>query len=579
MKRGTTEIKGSIAIDWDVPVTMRDGHVLRADVFRPVEPGNYPVILTHGPYGKWLSFQQGFGWMWDVMLEEYPEIVASSSNDLLVWETPDPEQWVPHGYVCVRVDSRGAGRSEGYIDVFSEREATDYYDCVEWAGVQDWSNGKVGLLGISYYATNQWHVAALRPPHLAAICPWEGSADYYREFLRHGGILHSFFLSWYPSTVDRIQHGLGERSDRSTITGEWVAGPETLSDEELAANRPDYFRDLREHKLLDTYHRERTADLSKIEVPLLSAGNWAHHIHTRGNIQAYQDVSSRQKWLQLHGLEHWVLFYAEEGLKLQRQFFDHFLKGEDNGWEDTPPVILNLREVDGTFSPATAEAWPLPSTRWTTMQLDADALSLAPGENDADAEIVVPPNESGVTFFAEPVPEKTAITGPLAATLYVSTEQPDVDVFLTLRVQDPDGNDVRLRSAVDPRGVVTLGWLRASQRTLDAKASTPHVPVHPHDRVEPVVPGEVMRLDIEIWPTSIVLPAGYRIGLTVTGQDFQFDVDGTEPVMWGITMRGQGCFLHNDPEDRPKDVFEQPFTVHTGPSYPSSLIVPVVPLG
>lgn len=576
MKRGTTETRGSIVVEWDVPVTLRDGHVLRADVFRPAAPGNYPVIMTHGPYGKWLPFKEGFPWMWDILEKDYPEILASSSNELLVWETPDPERWVPDGYVCVRVDSRGAGRSEGFIDVFSEQEALDYYDCIEWAGEAPWSNGKVGLLGISYYATNQWHVAALKPPHLAAICPWEGSADYYREFLRHGGILHSFFMSWYPSTIDRIQHGLGERGAKSDMTGEWVAGPETLSPEELAANRPDYVANLTEHMLLDEYHAAHTPDLSQIEVPLLSAGNWAHHIHSRGNIEAFLEVSSEQKWLQLHGLEHWVLFYADEGLELQRRFFDHFLKGEDNGWDATPPVILNLREVDDTFTAATADEWPLPGTQWTTMHMDAAELALGASAPTSTAEVTVPATESGVSFFAPPVTATTEITGPLAATVYVSTEQADADVFLTLRVQDPEGRDVRLRSAVDPRGVVTLGWLRASQRTLDAEGSLPYRPLHPHDRVEPVVAGDVMRLDIEIWPTSIVLPAGYRIGLTVTGQDFLFDVDGAEPDMWGIKMRGQGLFLHQEEEDRPKEVFEQPFKVHTGPEYPSSVLLPVI---
>jgi putative CocE/NonD family hydrolase len=123
-------------------------------------------------------------------------IAAGSSNRYQNWETADPEKWVPDGYVCVRVDSRGAGRSPGYLDIFSAQETRDYYECIEWAGTQPWSNGKVGLLGISYYAISQWLVAALQPPHLAAICPWEGASDYYREFTHHGGILDTFVSVW-----------------------------------------------------------------------------------------------------------------------------------------------------------------------------------------------------------------------------------------------------------------------------------------------------------------------------------------------------------------------------------------------
>ncbi|MEY2661614.1 MAG: hypothetical protein RLZZ123_2786, partial [Pseudomonadota bacterium] len=169
-----TETRDGMRIDWDVPVQMDDGLVLRADVFRPDDNEAHPVLLSYGPYGKGLSFQEGYPSAWNQMVKDHPDTAKGSSNLYQNWEVADPEKWVPHGYICVRVDSRGAGRSPGMLDHHSKRETRDLYECIEWAGQQSWSNGKVGLAGISYYATNQWRVAAHKPPHLAAICVWEG---------------------------------------------------------------------------------------------------------------------------------------------------------------------------------------------------------------------------------------------------------------------------------------------------------------------------------------------------------------------------------------------------------------------
>ena len=167
-----------ILVEWDVGIRMDDGLVLRADVFRPEGSGAYPVILSYGPYAKGLPFPEGYPDQWRRLTGEHPEVLRGSSARHQNWEVVDPEKWVPDGYACVRVDSRGAGRSPGFLDPFCARETRDFYLCIEWAGQQPWSNGKVGLLGISYYAINQWHVASLRPPHLAAMCPWEGAADW-----------------------------------------------------------------------------------------------------------------------------------------------------------------------------------------------------------------------------------------------------------------------------------------------------------------------------------------------------------------------------------------------------------------
>src|SRR5581483_3806885 len=283
-----SETRDGMHIDWNVPIPMDDGIVLRADVFRPVGEGVYPVIVTYGPYAKGLAFQDGYTSAWDIMVRDHPDVAAGSSNKYQNWEVVDPEKWVPHGYACVRVDSRGTGRSPGYVDHFSPRETADFYQCIEWAGVQPWSNGKVGLNGISYYAINQWHVASLQPPHLAAMCIWEGAADWYRDMTHHGGIVSTFWKNWYDVQVKSVQYGLGERGPRSRVTGELVCGNETLSDEQLAANRCDLGADILAHPLDDQYHRDRSPDWSRITVPFLSAANWGGQgLHTRGNFEGF----------------------------------------------------------------------------------------------------------------------------------------------------------------------------------------------------------------------------------------------------------------------------------------------------
>ena len=218
-------------VEWDVPIEMDDGLVLRADLFRPEGDGRHPVILSYGPYAKGLAFQEGYPDQWERMVSQHPDVAAGSSNRYQNWEVVDPEKWVPDGYVCVRVDSRGAGRSPGRLNPFSPRETSDLAACIEWAAEQPWSSGTVGLGGISYYAMNQWHVAGRRPRGLAAMCAWEGAADWYRDAARHGGILCTFFGNWYEMQVTTVQNGLGSRGPVNPNTGEPACGPETLADE------------------------------------------------------------------------------------------------------------------------------------------------------------------------------------------------------------------------------------------------------------------------------------------------------------------------------------------------------------
>ena len=558
-------------VDWDVPIEMDDGIVLRADVFRP-QTGRHPVILTYGPYAKGLAFQDGYPSAWQRMVSEHPDVADGSSNLYQSWEVVDPEKWVPEGYACVRVDSRGAGRSPGRVDPFSPRETQDFYQCIEWAGAQPWSSGKVGLNGVSYFGTNQWHVASLQPPHLAAICVWEGMADWYRDGTHHGGIVNTFWANWYDMQVKNVQHGLGERGPKSRANGRWVCGDETLSEAELAKNRCDFGNEILAHPLDDDYHRARSPVWEKITVPLLSAANWGGQgLHPRGNFEGFVRSKSKDKWLEAHGLEHWTHFYTDYGRKLQLRFFDFHLKGKGD-WKNQPRVLLQVRHLD-KFVERHENEWPLARTDWTKMYLSGSSLSFSPGNSKT---VSFEAMGDGITFVSEPLERQTEITGPIAAKLRVSSSTEDADLFLVLRVFTPDLREVTFMGAIDPHTPIAQGWLRASHRKLDKRLSTAYRPYHSHDEKQLLAKNEIASLEVEILPTSIVIPAGYRLALSVRGKDYEWQkTTGARLSNFKNELLGCGPFLHNEPRDRPSAVFAGKTTLHLDAN--SYVLLPVIP--
>jgi predicted acyl esterase len=576
-----SEIADGMRIDWDVLITMDDGAVLRADLFRPIAEGRYPVIMAHGPYGKGMAFYDGhFKIVWDMMTSMHPETAAASSNRYQAWEMVDPERWTREGYACVRVDSRGSGRSPGVIDLFSPRETQDYYNCIEWAGVQDWSTGKVGLCGISYYAINQWLVASLKPPHLAAMFAFEGAADCYRDISRHGGILTTFWDFLIGHQILTIQNGVGIRGYRSKVTGDLVSGPMTLTDEQLAANYKDTFAGQKAHELDGQYYRERSPDWSKIEVPFCSAGSWGGQgLHLRGNTEAFTEAVSEQKFLEMHGLEHWTHFYTNYGFRLQKRFFDRYLKGIEDAWTDSPRVRLQIRYPGNRFVERGEDEWPIARTRWTKFYLDAHGLRLTRKPPDATGSVTYAGFSDGVVFLSDPFEEETEITGPSAAKVVLSSSTEDADLFLVLRVFGPDLKEHVFIGSQDPFTPLTMGWLRASHRKIDERLSLPWRPYHPHDEKWLLKPGETVECDVEIWPTSIVVPAGFRIGLAIRGKDYVAPFAQPRPIFdkGRPAPNGVGASFHNDGDDRPAKVFGGEVTLITNPDKPAYILLPIIP--
>jgi predicted acyl esterase len=549
--------------DKDVAIPVSDGLILRANVFRPAREGRFPVVMAQGIYGKDAHFADAFRPQWERLLKLYPGLCRDGSTGrYLRWETVDPERWVPDDYVVIQVDARGSGKSPGFLDPYSPREIQDYYDAIEWAARQRWSNGKVGLIGISYYAITQWLVAALRPPHLAAIVPWEGASDHYRDWSHHGGLLSGFVPAWWPRQALENQHGNAASTHFDRETNERSTGP-ALSEPLLAGNRADYPAELLRHPLDDEWHRQRSPDLSRVEVPVLSAGNWGGPgVHLRGNIEAYVRCGSRSKWLSMHVGTHFESFYLPEYVAMQKRFLDRYLKDLDNGWEREAPVQLSIRRPDGA-SRRTEQEFPLARTSWTRLYLVAEDRSLALENPGTETRIAYDAMGAGVTFSTAPFKEEAEITGFITLRLTIASSTTDMDLFATLRAFGPDGSEVIFDGAHEPTPV-TRGWLRASHRALDHEHSTPYRVYHSHRAIEKLTPGELYPVDVEIWPTSMVFPPGYRLAVTIAGRDFEIE---SIP----------GRILHQHPGNRGSAEFGGTNTIVTGGAHESYLLLPVIP--
>lgn len=285
-----------------------------------------------------------------------------------------------------------------------------------------------------------------------------------------------------------------------------MCGDETLSDDQLAANRSDFGAIIRSHPLLDDWYRERSGVLENIEVPLLSAGNWGGSgLHLRGNVEGFLRAGSAQKWLEMHGLEHWTTYYTDYGRQIQLAFFDHFLKGVDNGWDQRPPVSLLVRSPGEVYEERAASAWPLPETAWQRLELDPVRLDLVE-KGGAEAGSVEFSGEQDVTFRLPVSDADREVSGPVSAKLFVSTDSDDADIFLTVRLFDSEGKEVTFAGAVDPNAPISMGWLRLSHRELDEAASSEWRPIHTHSRTLPVEAGTVYEVDVEVWPTASSFP-------------------------------------------------------------------------
>jgi predicted acyl esterase len=524
----TLKDKG-IVIEYDRAVNMRDGKKIYIDCFRPEREGQYPVIIGWGPYGKHGRLINGD------MTNCGQENQTFSKYSM--YEGPDPGYWCKNGYIVLNPDPRGLWNSEGDVTMMSPQEAEDCYDLIEWAGVQGWSNGKVGMLGVSYLAWTQWRVAALNPPHLAAICPWEGVSDFYREFAFHGGIPETWF---YP--IFQVNCSFSQ-------------------------NRVENLLELqKQHPLYDDYWASKNGDLSQINVPALIVASWTDHgLHNRGTFEGYKSIASPDKYFFVHGRKKWQNFFAPESVERQRQFFNRYLKGIDNGVKNWPRVTLEIREKYYMGKTRTENEFPIARTQYTPLYLNAAGGQLrnTPCKDQSQTSYKVDDisDKTQNACFEYVFAQKTELTGYMKLKLWVEAQgSDDMDLFVAVEKIDKAGYIVQFPYFGNhDDGGVALGWLRVSHRELDEAKSSPGQPVHKHERQIKLKQAEIVPVEIELWPSGTSFEKGEKLRLIVQGSDIHAHPEG------GHTMQ------HKSTVNKGRHL------IYTGGRYDSHLVVPVIP--
>jgi uncharacterized protein len=518
-----------ILLEGDVNVPTRDGTVLRINIFRKADDGARPVIVSIHPYSKDdLPVRRGKRWTFSKQyrLIRQPDRVTFSA--MTGWEAPDPAWWIPQGFTVVNADSRGCGHSDGTGKLLSQQEAEDTYDLVQWVADQPWSDGRVVMLGVSYLAISQYAVAALQPPALCAICPWEGFTDAYRDLTFPGGVRESGFTRLWSRNLTR--------STRQT----YALGPMQ-----------------EEHPLRDDFWRSLAPDLSAIKVPMLVCGSFSdNNLHSRGSIRAFTHGGSKHARLYTHRGGKWTTFYSEAALAEQLKFFRGVLDGEP----DSRSVRLEVREDRDTITAVREETeWPLARTRWRPMYLAGDGVLAA--EQPQTAGSITFETSSRAAAFNWTVPDDIELTGPMVVRLWVELDSCD-DANLFVGVEKwRDGRFIGFEGSYGyGRDRVTTGWQRVSLRALDPTLSQPWEPVASCTEAQPARANEVVAVDVALGPSATLFRAGEQLRLVVAGR-------WLSPVN-RLTGQFPAAYPH-PPRGR--------VTLHWGPRYDAHLLLPEIP--
>jgi predicted acyl esterase len=507
-----------IICEQDVPVKLRDGVTIYCDIFRPTNETNIPVIVSWGFYGK----RPGEGMSeWQIM-----GVPPGTVSKMAKFESPDPAYWCRCGYAVANVDSRGAGHSEGDVNIFGTQDARDGYDFIEWVAAQHWCNGKIGMSGNSGVAMVQWRIASMQPPHLACIAPWEGTSDVYRESIYEGGIPALTFNEFVVNSV------VGE------------GGVDDLV--EMGKKYP----------LINEYWEDKIPDFTKIRIPCYATASWSH-FHLRGAFEGFRKIKSTKKWIRTHREFEWPDAYCTEGINDLHRFFDRYLKDIHNGWELTPRVRLEVMDAYN-FDYQTNRAeneFPLKRTEYKKLYLDA-------GKNVLSSDIVTEEScysydgNTGVANFDFKFEEETEITGYMKLRLWVAADSHnEMDLFVNIQKLSTT-NEWLPTSVLGQPHPGAWGKMRVSHRALDEKKSTHFQPVQAHMKEEKLKPNEIVPVDIEIVPSSKIWHKGQSLRVQVAGHYIR---EGWfEPLTWDTDNKGNHI-------------------IYSGGKFDSYLQIPVIP--
>ncbi|SKG68584.1 putative hydrolase, CocE/NonD family [Mycobacteroides abscessus subsp. bolletii] len=546
---GAFALPVGIVADYDVAIQTRDGTVLRGDVFRPKGKEQVPVILSY------THFSKHGGWWNEQMHATKFGVPAHELSGLQAFEAPDPGWWCAKGYAVAVVDAAGTSQSEGDEVFMGSASGRNVSDVIEWLAEQSWCTGKVGMAGNSALAMIQWAAAAERPPHLAAIAPWESATDLYRDMLFRGGIPDAKF----------VEVGIVP----------WIYG-KGLKEGIFGAM-------MRKHPLMNAYWADKRAAFERIDIPAYVVASWSHVVHPRGTLQAFREMSSQEKWLRVHNNMEWIDIADPASMPDLQKFFDRYLKDEDNGWEETPRVRLSVLDPGGTDVVHRPETeWPLARQQWKTLYLNVQSSSLSDAKPDLPevAKYDSQDAASSVKFYLD-VDEDTEFTGYMTLHLWVEApDADDMDIFAAVYKEDKEGNrlhHITMKSektradvlAMEENGKLPgtlsytgpLGRLRVSHRGLDPDRSTPSEPYLHHEREEKITPGECVPVELALWPTAMILRAGQRLVVEIAGHPLGPPAHGVLPGEWTeIPTLNKG--VHR---------------IRTGGDHDSHLLIPQIP--
>lgn len=559
-REGAKPLACDILLERDVPIKLRDGVTIYADVFRPTDGKPCPAILAWSPYGKEIGGQ---------MLDDVPMragVPVEATSGLEKFEGPDPAYWVDHGYAIVNVDKRGAYMSEGNLLYWGHEDALDGCDVIEWIASQNWCTGKVGMSGNSWLTVSQWFIAAERPEHLVAIAPWEGFCDHYRESGTRGGIPTPEFPEMIAETFSSA-HGMLEDQPRMIV----------------------------EKSLMCDYWQDKAARVENIEIPAYVVASYTNSVHTHGTFAGYRRMASKEKWLRVHNTQEWFDYYTPENVEDLRRFFDHYLKGLDNGWEQTPKVRLSVLNPGGHDIVGRAEEeFPLARTVYRKLYLSAaDSTLLTALPEQETVNTYQSAADCHQVNYRYRMDKPTEITGYMKLHLWVAAPDND-DMDLSVRVEklSKDGQPIPDRTG---NRIVATGQMRVSMRQLDTLRTTEAEPYYPFTTVQKLKPGEIVPVEIEIWPMGLFFEKGEILQLTVGAyqpekaaipfgsahitvpkEDFTY-MPGQQPEMMTLGGNADECA-------DPAEVVTSPAThnvgrhcIYTGGRYDSYLYIPEIP--